>query len=128
MTLLSGRRLCAFQPTPSAAGQARPCRSGDRHGLPSGLNRRAVIAAGHNAVVTAHDAEKVADLAVDNADRVLAVSRLRIRPRPSVVKPVRRRSVLEKREYGDDPTMDGCSRDAQLGEDRVHVLLNCRFG
>jgi NAD(P)-dependent dehydrogenase (short-subunit alcohol dehydrogenase family) len=45
--------------------------------------------------------------------------------RPSAVKPVRRRSVLEKREYGDDPTMDGCSRDAQLGEDRVDVLLHC---
>jgi NAD(P)-dependent dehydrogenase (short-subunit alcohol dehydrogenase family) len=45
-------------------------------GCSTGLGRalaEAVIAAGHNAVVTARDAEKVADLAVDNTDRVLAL-------------------------------------------------------
>jgi NAD(P)-dependent dehydrogenase (short-subunit alcohol dehydrogenase family) len=43
-------------------------------GCSTGLGRslaEAVIAAGHNAVVTARDVERVADLAVDNADRVL---------------------------------------------------------
>jgi NAD(P)-dependent dehydrogenase (short-subunit alcohol dehydrogenase family) len=46
-------------------------------GCSTGLGRalaEAVISAGHNAVVTARDVEKVADLAVDNADRVLPVS------------------------------------------------------
>jgi NAD(P)-dependent dehydrogenase (short-subunit alcohol dehydrogenase family) len=46
-------------------------------GCSTGLGRalaEAVIAAGHNAVVTARDVGKVADLAVDNADRVLALS------------------------------------------------------
>jgi NAD(P)-dependent dehydrogenase (short-subunit alcohol dehydrogenase family) len=45
-------------------------------GCSSGLGRalaEAVIAAGHNAVVTARDAGKVADLAVGNPDRVLAL-------------------------------------------------------
>jgi NAD(P)-dependent dehydrogenase (short-subunit alcohol dehydrogenase family) len=43
-------------------------------GCSTGLGRalaEAVIAAGHNTVVTARDVEKVAGLAVDNADRVL---------------------------------------------------------
>jgi NAD(P)-dependent dehydrogenase (short-subunit alcohol dehydrogenase family) len=43
-------------------------------GCSTGLGRalaEAVIAAGHNAVVTARDVGRVADLAVDNADRVL---------------------------------------------------------
>jgi NAD(P)-dependent dehydrogenase (short-subunit alcohol dehydrogenase family) len=43
-------------------------------GCSTGLGRslaEAVIAAGHNAVVTARDVERVADLAVDSADRVL---------------------------------------------------------
>ena len=43
-------------------------------GCSSGLGRalaEAVIAAGHNAVVTARDVGKVADLAADNTDRVL---------------------------------------------------------
>jgi NAD(P)-dependent dehydrogenase (short-subunit alcohol dehydrogenase family) len=42
-------------------------------GCSTGLGRalaEAVIAAGHNAVVTARHVEKVADLAVDNTDRV----------------------------------------------------------
>ena len=42
-------------------------------GCSTGLGRalaEAVIAAGHNAVVTARDAGKVADLAEDNPDRV----------------------------------------------------------
>jgi NAD(P)-dependent dehydrogenase (short-subunit alcohol dehydrogenase family) len=46
-------------------------------GCSTGLGRalaEAVIAAGHNAVVTARDAGKVADLAVDNTERVLALS------------------------------------------------------
>src|SRR4029453_6271902 len=46
-------------------------------GCSTGLGRAladAVIAAGHNAVVTARDVGKVADLAADNADRVLALS------------------------------------------------------
>ena len=46
-------------------------------GCSTGLGRalaEAVISAGHNAVITARDVEKVADLAVDNADRVLPVS------------------------------------------------------
>ena len=46
-------------------------------GCSTGLGRalaEAVIAAGHNAVVTARDVGKVADLGVDNADRVLALS------------------------------------------------------
>jgi NADP-dependent 3-hydroxy acid dehydrogenase YdfG len=45
-------------------------------GCSTGLGRalaEAVIAAGHNAVVTARDIGKVADLAVDNTDRVLAL-------------------------------------------------------
>jgi NAD(P)-dependent dehydrogenase (short-subunit alcohol dehydrogenase family) len=42
------------------------------HGLGRAL-AEAVIAAGRNAVVTAHDVGKVADLAVDNTDRVLAL-------------------------------------------------------
>jgi NAD(P)-dependent dehydrogenase (short-subunit alcohol dehydrogenase family) len=45
-------------------------------GCSSGLGRalaEAVIAAGHNAVVTARDVGKLADLAVDNTDRVLAL-------------------------------------------------------
>jgi NAD(P)-dependent dehydrogenase (short-subunit alcohol dehydrogenase family) len=45
-------------------------------GCSTGLGRalaEAVIAAGHNAVVTARDVGKVADLAVDNTDRVLAL-------------------------------------------------------
>jgi NADP-dependent 3-hydroxy acid dehydrogenase YdfG len=45
-------------------------------GCSTGLGRaraEAVIAAGHNAVVTARDAGRVADLAVDNTDRVLAL-------------------------------------------------------
>jgi hypothetical protein len=37
------------------------------------------------------------------------------------------RSVLEEREYGDDTAVDGRSRYAQLGEDRVDVLLYCRL-
>ncbi|HET9560473.1 MAG TPA: oxidoreductase [Propionibacteriaceae bacterium] len=41
-------------------------------GLGSAL-AEAVIAGGHNAVVTARDAARVADLAVDNTDRVLAL-------------------------------------------------------
>ena len=43
-------------------------------GCSTGLGRalaEAVIAAGHNAVVTARDVEKVADLAADKTDRVL---------------------------------------------------------
>ena len=46
-------------------------------GCSTGLGRalaEAVIAAGHNAVVTARDVGKVADLAADNTDRVLALS------------------------------------------------------
>ena len=46
-------------------------------GCSTGLGRalaETVIAAGHNAVVTARDVGKVADLAADNADRVLALS------------------------------------------------------
>jgi NAD(P)-dependent dehydrogenase (short-subunit alcohol dehydrogenase family) len=46
-------------------------------GCSTGLGRalaEAVIAADHNAVVTARDVGKVADLAVDNTDRVLALS------------------------------------------------------
>jgi NAD(P)-dependent dehydrogenase (short-subunit alcohol dehydrogenase family) len=45
-------------------------------GCSTGLGRalaEAVIAAGHNAVVTARDAARVADLAVDNTDRILAL-------------------------------------------------------
>ena len=45
-------------------------------GCSTGLGRalaEAVIAAGHNAVVTARDVAKVADLADDNTDRVLAL-------------------------------------------------------
>ncbi|HET9565445.1 MAG TPA: oxidoreductase [Mycobacterium sp.] len=45
-------------------------------GCSTGLGRalaEAVIAGGHNAVVTARDAARVADLAVDNTDRVLAL-------------------------------------------------------
>ncbi len=45
-------------------------------GCSTGLGRalaEAVIAAGHNAVVTARDVERVADLAVGNTDRVLAL-------------------------------------------------------
>jgi NAD(P)-dependent dehydrogenase (short-subunit alcohol dehydrogenase family) len=45
-------------------------------GCSTGLGRalaEAVIAAGHNAVVTARDAERVADLAEGNPDRVLAL-------------------------------------------------------
>ena len=45
-------------------------------GCSTGLGRalaEAVIAAGHNAVVTARDAARVADLAVDDTDRVLAL-------------------------------------------------------
>ena len=45
-------------------------------GCSTGLGRalaEAVIAAGHNAVVTARDVGRVADLAVDNSDRVLAL-------------------------------------------------------
>jgi NAD(P)-dependent dehydrogenase (short-subunit alcohol dehydrogenase family) len=43
-------------------------------GCSTGLGRalaEAVIASGHNAVVTARDVEKVADLAADKTDRVL---------------------------------------------------------
>ena len=43
-------------------------------GCSTGLGRalaEAVIAEGHNAVVTARDVDKVADLAADEADRVL---------------------------------------------------------
>jgi NAD(P)-dependent dehydrogenase (short-subunit alcohol dehydrogenase family) len=46
-------------------------------GCSTGLGRalaEAVIATGHNAVVTARDANKVADLAEGNTDRVLALS------------------------------------------------------
>jgi NAD(P)-dependent dehydrogenase (short-subunit alcohol dehydrogenase family) len=46
-------------------------------GCSTGLGRalaEAVIAAGHNAVVTARDARRVADLAEGNADRVLALA------------------------------------------------------
>jgi NAD(P)-dependent dehydrogenase (short-subunit alcohol dehydrogenase family) len=46
-------------------------------GCSTGLGRalaEAVIAAGHNAVVTARDAGRVADLAGDSADRVLALA------------------------------------------------------
>jgi NAD(P)-dependent dehydrogenase (short-subunit alcohol dehydrogenase family) len=46
-------------------------------GSSTGLGRalaEAVIAAGHNAVVTARDVEKVADLVGDNTDRVLALA------------------------------------------------------
>src|SRR6478672_10615998 len=46
-------------------------------GCSTGLGRalaEAVIAAGHNAVVTARDTAKVADLAENNPDRVLAVA------------------------------------------------------
>ena len=46
-------------------------------GCSTGLGRalaEAVIAAGHNAVVTARDVGKVADLADDNTDRVLALA------------------------------------------------------
>jgi NAD(P)-dependent dehydrogenase (short-subunit alcohol dehydrogenase family) len=46
-------------------------------GCSTGLGRALaddVIAAGHNAVVTARDVGKVADLAAENADRVLALS------------------------------------------------------
>jgi NAD(P)-dependent dehydrogenase (short-subunit alcohol dehydrogenase family) len=46
-------------------------------GCSTGLGRalaEAVIAADHNAVVTARDVGKVAALAVDNTDRVLALS------------------------------------------------------
>ena len=46
-------------------------------GCSTGLGRalaESVIAADHNAVVTARDVGKVADLAVDNTDRVLALS------------------------------------------------------
>ena len=46
-------------------------------GCSTGLGRalaEAVIAAGHNAVVTARDVGRVADFAVDNADRVLPLS------------------------------------------------------
>jgi NAD(P)-dependent dehydrogenase (short-subunit alcohol dehydrogenase family) len=45
-------------------------------GCSTGLRRalaEVVIAAGHNAVVTARDVGRVADLAVDNSDRVLAL-------------------------------------------------------
>src|SRR5512132_2639046 len=45
-------------------------------GCSTGLGRalaEAVIAAGHNAVVTARDAARVADLAEGNSDRVLAL-------------------------------------------------------
>jgi NAD(P)-dependent dehydrogenase (short-subunit alcohol dehydrogenase family) len=45
-------------------------------GCSTGLGRalaEAVIAAGHNAVVTARDAARVADLAVESTDRVLAL-------------------------------------------------------
>ena len=45
-------------------------------GCSTGLGRalaEAVIASGHNAVVTARDVEKVADLAADKTDRVLAL-------------------------------------------------------
>ncbi|HWI02140.1 MAG TPA: SDR family NAD(P)-dependent oxidoreductase [Propionibacteriaceae bacterium] len=45
-------------------------------GCSTGLGRalaEAIIAAGHNAVVTARDVEKVADLAADNTDRVRAL-------------------------------------------------------
>jgi NAD(P)-dependent dehydrogenase (short-subunit alcohol dehydrogenase family) len=45
-------------------------------GCSTGLGRalaEAVIAAGHNAVVTARDADKVADLATNNPNRVLAL-------------------------------------------------------
>jgi NAD(P)-dependent dehydrogenase (short-subunit alcohol dehydrogenase family) len=45
-------------------------------GCSTGLGRalaEAVIAAGHNAVITARDAERVADLAEGNPDRVLAL-------------------------------------------------------
>jgi hypothetical protein len=38
------------------------------------------------------------------------------------------RRVLEECEYGDDPAVDRRGRDAELGEDRVDVLLNCRLG
>ena len=46
-------------------------------GCSTGLGRalaETVIASGHNAVVTARDVRKVADLADDNTDRVLALS------------------------------------------------------
>jgi NAD(P)-dependent dehydrogenase (short-subunit alcohol dehydrogenase family) len=46
-------------------------------GSSTGLGRalaEAVIAAGHNAVVTARDVKKVADLVGDNTDRVLALA------------------------------------------------------
>jgi hypothetical protein len=45
-------------------------------GCSTGLGRslaEAVIAAGYNAVVTARDVDKVADLAADKTDRVLAL-------------------------------------------------------
>ena len=38
------------------------------------------------------------------------------------------RSVFEEGEYGDDPAMDRRSRQAQLCEDHVDVLLNRRLG
>jgi hypothetical protein len=46
----------------------------------------------------------------------------------SVVKPVGRRGVLKECEHSDDAAMDWRSRDAQLGEDRVDVLLYGRLG
>jgi NAD(P)-dependent dehydrogenase (short-subunit alcohol dehydrogenase family) len=59
-------------------------------GCSTGLGRalaEAVIAASHNAVVTARDANKVADLAEGNADRVLALS-LDVTDRAQVTKAV----------------------------------------
>src|SRR5829696_1711555 len=48
--------------------------------------------------------------------------------RLSAVKQVGGRSVFEEREHGDDPAMDRRSRQAQLCEDRVDVLLYRRLG
>ena len=48
--------------------------------------------------------------------------------RLGAVKQVGGTSVFEEREYGYDPTMDRRSRQAQLCEDRVDVLLYRRRG
>ena len=58
-------------------------------------------------------------------ERPLSVLYLRTRRRS--VNRIGRR-VLEECEYGDDPAVDRRSRDAELGEDRVDVLLHCGLG
>ena len=73
----------SIQPAKDVPANVPRLAEGDRYistwlitGCSTGLGRalaEGVIPAGHNAVVTARDAGKVADLGRDNTDRVLAL-------------------------------------------------------